>query len=391
MVAKKVFVGLFGILLLLSIVPTTTATKESDLTLVILVSDNEADLTLAQKLGESMNLTIFITSWGVYDPNITAEIMSAAPDKVLIIGGPAAVPKDYEEDLSDMGVEWARIWGNDRYETNIKVLEYVLENYPEILDNVKIIIAHGRDIGALKKIKVEKAFPVYIDTNKTDNQTQILAMIKVTHIVIIKTPFSENATEMMEKRIRKELKVNVTKEEANITAEMAWETIEIAENKILLAKELLENESVKVPAAERLILLAEKELENAKEAYDEGKYGKAYGQAIAAKAHAEAVIRMAGEKREIMLRTNQTLRIEIRIEKLERIMTKFEKIGLNMTEERTLLEELKDAFKEGDYERAEELINQLRDTIKEKFHTEKLMIREKWKERGRNKHRPDKG
>jgi len=61
---------------------------------------------------------------------------------------------------------------------------------------------------------------------------------------------------------------------------MAWETIEIAENKILLAKELLENESVKVPAAERLILLAEKELENAKEAYDEGKYGKAYGQEV---------------------------------------------------------------------------------------------------------------
>jgi len=76
-----------------------------------------------------------------------------------------------------------------------------------------------------------------------------------------------------------------------------------------------------------------------------------------------------------MLRTNQTLRIEIRIEKLERIMTKFEKIGLNMTEERTLLEELKDAFKEGDYERAEELINQLRDTIKEKFHTEQGLNR----------------
>ncbi|NJE26956.1 hypothetical protein E3E22_10105 [Thermococcus sp. MV5] len=391
MMAKKVFVGLFGILLLLSIVPTTTATEENGLTLVILVSDNEADLTLAQKLGESMNLTILITSWGVYDPNIIAEIMSIAPDKVLIIGGPAAVPKNYEEDLDDMGIKWARIWGDDRYETNIKVLEYVFENYPEILDNSKIVIAHGRDIGALKKIKVEKAFPVYIDTNKTENQTQILAMIKVTHIVIIKTPFSENATEIMEKKIRKELKVNVTKEEVNITAEMAWEAIEIAETKTLLAKELLENESVKVPAAERLLLLAEKELENAKEAYDEGKYGKAYGQAIAAKAHAEAVIRMAGEKREIMIRTNQTLKIKIRIEKLERITTKFEKIGLNMMEERTLLEELKDAFKEGDYERAEELINQLREMIKEKFHTEKLMIREKWKEREKNKYRPGKG
>ncbi|EHR78197.1 hypothetical protein OCC_04063 [Thermococcus litoralis DSM 5473] len=381
MVAKKVLVWLFSALLLVSMIPTVTAANETSVGIVILVSNNEADLTLAQKLGESMNVSVIVAPWGVYDPDVTAEVISAAPDKVLIIGGPAAVPKTYEDDLNEMGISWVRIWGKDRYETNIQVLQYVLKNYPELLENVKIAIAHGRDIGAIKKVELEKAFPIYVDINRTENQTQILATIKVTSVVIIKTPYSENITERVRNEIRNRVRASITEEQANISAETAWEAIEIAENKTSLATALLENSTTKLPAAEKLLELANKEIEKAKEAYESGKYGEAYGQAIAAKAHAEAVIRMASEKIQIMMKTNQTLRIKIRIEKLGGIIERFESIGLNVTEEKGLLEKAKEAYEKGSYKEAEQLIEQLRNMLKEKFHEEKLTIREKWKER----------
>ncbi|HIH72481.1 MAG: Uncharacterized protein XD43_0158 [Thermococcales archaeon 44_46] len=381
MVAKKVLVWLFSALLLVSIIPATSATNGTLPYTAILVSDNEADLTLAQRLGEALNASVIVTPWGVYDPGVTAEIISTAPDKVLIIGGPAAVPRNYEDDLNEMEIGWVRIWGNDRYETNIQVLQYILENYPELLEGTKIVIAHGRDIGAIKKAEIEKAFPIYVDANRTENQTQILATIRVTSVVIIKTPYSENITERVRNEIRNRVRANITDEQANITAEIVWEAIEIAENKTLLARKLLENSTTTLPAAERLLELATKEIERAREAYQSGNYGEAYGQAIAAKAHAEGVIRMASEQIQLALKTNQTLRVRVRIEKLSSIIERFESIGLNMTEEKGLLEKAREAYEKGNYQEAEQLLNQLRNMVRERFHGEKLMIRERWRER----------
>lgn len=151
MIRRKVCAWLVSALLLASIIPATSATNGTLPYTAILVSDNEADLTLAQRLGEALNASVIVTPWGVYDPGVTAEIISTAPDKVLIIGGPAAVPRNYEDDLNEMEIGWVRIWGNDRYETNIQVLQYILENYPELLEGTKIVIAHGRDIGLFSK------------------------------------------------------------------------------------------------------------------------------------------------------------------------------------------------------------------------------------------------
>ena len=68
MVVKKVFAWLFGILLLVSIVPLSQA--DTNLSIVVLVSDNEADSALAEDLADVLNATVVMTPWGVYDTNV---------------------------------------------------------------------------------------------------------------------------------------------------------------------------------------------------------------------------------------------------------------------------------------------------------------------------------
>ena len=296
MMVKKGFAWLFGMLLLASMIPLSQA--QATLSIVILVSDNEADSALAEDLASILNATIVVTTWGVYDTNVTAEIMSYAPDKVIIIGGPDAVPKEYETDLNELGIPYVRWYGEDRYETNLEVIKYALEEYPELFVNIKIVIAHGRDLGAIKQVKgiQGKKFVIYVDKNLT-NQTEIIGtLLKTKTVIIIKSPLMDNETaEMIRERVRERVQNgNITEEDIGITPEMAWEAIEIAINRTETAKEVLDN--LTIPSATKLLELAEKEIQIAKESYNEGNYGKAYGQAIAAKAHAEAVIRLAGKE-----------------------------------------------------------------------------------------------
>ncbi|NJE79723.1 cell wall-binding repeat 2 family protein, partial [Thermococcus sp. GR5] len=65
---------------------------------------------------------VVMTTWGVYDPNVTAEIMSYAPDEVIIIGGPEAVVEEYVNDLQELGITVERWGGQNRYETNLMVM-----------------------------------------------------------------------------------------------------------------------------------------------------------------------------------------------------------------------------------------------------------------------------
>ena len=89
---------------------------------VILVSDNAADLAMAELLSNLTGYPVVTTNWGIYTPGTTAKVLSYSPGEVLVIGGPAAVPEDYIADLQEANVSVVRLWGKDRYATNAAVL-----------------------------------------------------------------------------------------------------------------------------------------------------------------------------------------------------------------------------------------------------------------------------
>ncbi|RLF78877.1 cell wall-binding repeat 2 family protein, partial [Thermococci archaeon] len=263
---------------------------------------------------------------------------------------------------------------------NLEVLKKAIEEYPELFVGVKIVIAHGRDLGAIKQAKgIEgKKFILYVDNNLTNTTEIIGTLLKTKSVIIIKSPLMDNETaEKIRERVRKRVRDgDITEENVAITAEMAWEAIQVAINKTETAKEMLDD--LPVPAAKRLIELAEKEIQIANESYNEGNYGKAYGQAIAAKAHAEAVIKLASKEWQKVIHARVDIQIEKEVHKLEIKIKVLEKAGIDVSAIREKIDAAKAAIQAGDYDTARELIEDAKNMLREAFTQGRGRIREKY-------------
>ncbi|MFQ6089219.1 MAG: cell wall-binding repeat-containing protein [Candidatus Methanofastidiosia archaeon] len=107
------------VLMLLMLMPSVSSQGR-----LILVSDNIADSALAEVLSAAMGATVVKVSWGMYDEEIIESILKVAPDRIIIIGGEAAVVKEMEENLKRHGFEVTRVAGKDRVETSMGVYLY---------------------------------------------------------------------------------------------------------------------------------------------------------------------------------------------------------------------------------------------------------------------------
>ncbi|ASI99548.1 cell wall-binding repeat-containing protein [Thermococcus celer] len=387
MMWKKMVALLFG-LMLVATVPSfgrvaadSTSTQGASVT-VILVSDNEADGALARYLANVTGAVVVTTKWGVYDPNVTAEVMSYAPDMVIIIGGPDAVVEQYVDDLSELKITVERWGGKNRYETNVKVVGNARAKLG-LTFNGSAIIVPGNDTLALEqslKLAV-KSRGVLLFVNRTSNVSRVMLNlnIKAKKITLVATPVM-NKTIMHIKKGLGSKDCNCTEIEVNVTAETALKAINASEERIETAKEMLQNVTL-VPQmeklAEKMLKLADRELARAKEAYNDGKYGMAYGQAIAAKAHAEFVIRIASEQWSTRVRANQTVMARVFLWRVERQIQAMEKAGINVTELKALVDQLKTAVANGDYDAIDSIIQQIREKIFELYARGKGKFREK--------------
>ncbi|MFA4639465.1 cell wall-binding repeat-containing protein [Pyrococcus kukulkanii] len=365
---RKVFGVLIPVLLVLSGVGVAQVSAETQ-SLVILVSDNEADLTLAQKVGELLNATVVVTKWGMFNESVISQIVDLSPDIVLIIGGPLAVVSVYKDELENLGINVTRIGGQDRVETNQGLIEFLLENYPDTLNNVTVAIAYGWDYAAMLHLRNKGCIIPILVKNDTVNETIVK---QFRNVEIVRSKFSERIM----KRVKEKVGVKVREVIANITSEEAKEAIEVAQEKVTLAESILAN--VTNPSAERLVELAKEKLELAKKAYEEGKYGEAFGLAVASRRLAEVVISYSTKEFERSMKMNYVMRLRLRIRVLERVMLRLEAGGANVSIEKELLEQAKMALKNGDIGKAKMLIGEIEKSLREK-------IKEKRINRGKGK------
>ncbi|NJE10382.1 cell wall-binding repeat-containing protein [Thermococcus sp. MAR1] len=363
MIWKKGVALLFGLMLVTTTLSFGGVAAADRPVTVILVSDNEADCALAEYLANVTGAIVVTTEWGTYDPNVTAEIMSYAPDDVIIIGGPDAVVEQYVNDLLDLNITVERWWGQNRYETNIAVIGNATLKLRIKFEN-SVIVVPGNDTGAIKEAlrRAIKVHGIIIFANDTTDPMRIMAKFQIMprNITVIHSRVMMRVAE----RIRERMKThaNITEIKVNVTPEMALEAINASEERLETAKEMLDNVTLD-PREEmlvtRMLALAERELENAKDAYDMGKYGRAYGQAIAAKAHAEFVIRVASDEWETKVRFEPTMRAEIFVHRVEVQLNAMERAGINVTELKALVEQLKTAIKNRDYDAIDSLMERI--------------------------------
>ncbi|AIF70099.1 hypothetical protein PAP_08590 [Palaeococcus pacificus DY20341] len=378
MVWKKALAIMFGLLVLASGVPLIKAESTNvDINVIILVSDNEADCALADYISNLTDVVVVKTPWGVYDPNITADIISHAPDEVIILGGPVAVPEEYVEDLQNIGITVERWWGENRYETNIAVINNVTLKFNLQLQN-KVILAVGNDtMGIQKALELAiqgRAMMVFVNQNTNITRTIKQLKVKVQEFTMIETPYMNKTMLRVREQLEEKPECNCTRVQVNMTAERALEAINLAEEKIALAKELAQNTTN--PAVETLLAIAEKQLEDAKEAYGNEKYGSAYGLAIAAKSKTDVIIKLAGEDMRKQLMDNTKMKLERELVRVEAQIRVMERVGVNVTVAIQIMEQVRAAIKNGDYDLAQELMVKLRNEVKTCYMNGKEMMRE---------------
>lgn len=378
MMGRKALALVFSFLILT--VPLTFGrVSAASPSVVILVSDNEADCTLAEYISNLTGAPVVTTPWGVYDPNITTKIVSYAPDEVIIIGGPAAVPEEYVEDLQNLSITVERWWGKNRYETDLAVIKNATSKF-QLQFQSRMIIAAGNDTMAIQKalqlaIK-ERAMIVFV--NRTSNISMVMVKLKVREprMMLVGTPFANRTIERIRKQIKEHLgEFNCSEIMVNITAESVLKVINATEERISTAEGLLKN--VTSPAAERMLELAKKQLTLAKKAYEEGKYGEAYGLAIAAGMKANFVVKFADKDFREEMHLHMGLVLRRQLFRLGIQIGFMKNAGIDVQDAQKLIEEIKAAIKNGDYDMAHELLAQLKELLREKYRTGRSIIKEK--------------
>lgn len=322
---------------------------------VILVSDNAADSAVAAAVEEAggANVTVIKTTWGEFDANVASQVQAAASatGEVTIIGGPAAVVADYEEQLADYNI--TRLSGDTRMETSAAVLEH----FESVFAGRKIIVVYGGDEEgiqeALQKAKAEKGMVLFV--GEEDVSPEIEEALNEANVSEIEAVLSPNVNETnikakIENRTRARIKEIVR---GNAT-EKAARMIAKAEQRIADMDRALDEVNVTKTALAKLSNGAHEKLEEAKLAFIEANYGRAFGHAVAANSMAENVLRMAKKlhsleergagrevvKARIVARYKNLLRTALRLDKV----IELEKVTLP-EEGRVLLLEIREELR----------------------------------------------
>ncbi|GEM_PF-3264270 len=365
----KIGVALLLILLLAFPLPIIRTTASSE-NIVILVSDNSADLAVAISLAISINATVVISPWGLFNETVVAKIVGELPDKVIIIGGPVAVPESYVETLEGLSIPVERIGGADRFETNQLVIEWILSNNIEIkLD--KVVLIHGLDFVALEEILgsvisgecmvllvndeyenmvnitrlIEEMAPPEVEVINTTlvNVTCIQAFLQANITVPAEVIVSHNLSSMKERAIKA---IERVKKELERVIELANDLIEVDEE---ISQDI-----------QTVIALLDEAIEN----INNDEYEKAYENLLEAMYLLQEIV----HKVSLMISTGQIDLSSLLEQKLElylEMLDEFQSKGADVSEAITIANEVQQLIENKEYDKARELIDQLRETISE--------------------------
>ena len=316
-------------------------------TKIILVSDNEADNAVAVTVGSLKGFEVVTTPWGEYDSAVVENIKGLNPGEVIIIGGPAAVPSKYETALLEF-TNTIRVAGKDRYATVARVLELFKEDFK----GKKAVAAYGYDKKgiekALEKARAQGLVVVFVERSGVPWEVQkALENAGVSSLIV------EEAPDMDTEEIMNDVKddvgsVSIVQVDHSIRVA---EQIQEAREEILKAQNAIDQLNVTATAPLRLLDNAKEHLADAEEAYNEGRYGRAFGLAVSAEQLAENAKEIAEELEEFLEETKgrqeevaekiaeeiQDLREEITEEEAK--ASRAEARGINVTEVRIYLSE----------------------------------------------------
>jgi len=343
----------FILMLTLSLFPESLA---ADIDMVILVSDNEADSTLAESVANIIGAKgIVKVPWGIYNPNYSAEVLKYVPDRVIIIGGPTAVPIDYEKDFEEMGIPYERLWGKNRYETNLAVIQKLKNEFPEEFSQIETVyITHGRDVLSMLMQKELKQMPsksIWIFTDKSYEELTLQALDEVIKTarnrpwveIVITSRFVQLApidtiTNFLKQRGYTE-GAHFTISNVRPAKRFILEALKLVDNKTQMAAKFLDG--LDIPRAKRRLSIAKEQIARAWKLYSLGDYQEAYILAVAASRNADFVISISAREWNGIIQGRPEIRLKREVLRLEAKVKVLKELGMDVSTIEAEINELK--------------------------------------------------
>ncbi|WP_297497230.1 cell wall-binding repeat 2 family protein [Thermococcus sp.] len=339
---------------------------------VILVSDNTADSGVAKLLANATGGVIVTTPWGIYEPNVTAEILSYAPDQVIIIGGPMAVVNQYVTDLQGYNITVYRWGGINRYETNLIALEMAKGKGLLKKDNVTVF-APGNDTVAIQeavKIAIQKG-GIVVYVNKTVSINKLNKTITIRKAIVVNTPVSKGLAKGLMKQLfrHNSSAVDIT---VNVTGQ-----VQFLEKLIQLRIERIE-EIANMTNSTELLSLAQNlsaGLDEVNKLLQAGNTTQAYKKLLWLQVRSQFVLKRTNF---VLVKemTHGKFGIMVRLMRLKAELEILQKAGVNVAPYNQMLTQAEEYFKKGNDGMALKLLTQLEKQLRELYKQNWAILRE---------------
>ena len=371
MMGKKLMVVLFGLLMLAMPLAVGQVSAASETT-VILVSDNAADKAIAEYLANLTGAVLVTTTWGTYDPNVTAEILSYAPDQVIIIGGPEAVVEQYVIDLEDYNITVYRWWGKNRYETNLAVIGNASKLFG-IKFNATVVVAGNDSLAiqtALRLALQNGAMILYV--NQSTNVSRIMEKFHVKEMEMVQSRASEKVMEKVVKELRA-CNCRAKEVQANVTAERVERIMEQVRERLMAIEEIANvtnSTYLREQVREMLQLMGQ-----VNQSLQNGNVSGAYLLALKLQVKTEFALKEAKMEFHMAMEKNGKLALEMELEKIEAQLKILEKEGINVSSVQVILDKVSEAIKAGNYSVARVLLKDAKKALHELYMANRELMR----------------
>ena len=130
---------------------------------VLANGENFPDALSAAPLAKKYNSPILLNPGADLDSRVENELKRLGVKQIFIIGGSAVISDAIKNKLEELNIKTTRLWGQNRYETSIKIAE-------QLDFNGQVAVANGEnfpDALSIAPIAAEKSMPVILTQSNT--------------------------------------------------------------------------------------------------------------------------------------------------------------------------------------------------------------------------------
>ncbi|MGD2250159.1 MAG: hypothetical protein PVF58_17280 [Candidatus Methanofastidiosia archaeon] len=168
---------------------------------LIIVSDSDCDVAMAELLASVMEAEIVEVGWGKYEEDTLQNVMESDFENIIIIGGNMAVVKQIQEALEEMGFSIFRIEGKDRAETSLQLYKTFKEYFNQDFA-VVVVDTSATSIERGKRIAIRYSVPLFFcDVSELDRMLEEINTLGIEEVRIITSNRQDDLRTICQKRL----------------------------------------------------------------------------------------------------------------------------------------------------------------------------------------------